>query len=57
MAHVLKKYLMYAIIAGLVYMLLGYHYIYTGREGVDIMDSVRILKKEKLNLRYTFFSP
>ena len=56
MAQVLKKYLLYAIIAGLVYLMLGYHYIYTGREGVNILDSVRVLKKEKLNLRYTFFS-
>jgi len=56
MAQVLKKYLLYAIIAGFVYMLLGYHYIYTGGEDVHISDSVRILKKETLNLPYTFFS-
>jgi hypothetical protein len=56
MAQVLKKYLMYAIVAGFVYLLLGYHYIYTGGENVNIRDSVRILKKETLNLRYTFFS-
>jgi hypothetical protein len=56
MRQVLKKYLLYAIIAGFVYMLLGYHYIYTGGENVHISDSVRMLKKETLNLRYTFFS-
>lgn len=56
MAQVLKKYLLYAIIAGCCYMLLAYHYIYTGSEDVNIMDSFRMLKKEKLNLRYTFFS-
>ncbi len=56
MAQVLKKYFLYAIIAGFFYALLGYHFIYTGGENVNIMDSVRVLKKEKLNLRYTFFS-
>jgi len=56
MIQVLKKYLLYAIIAGFFYMLLAYHYIYTGGEDVNIMNSVRTLKKEKLNLRYTFFS-
>lgn len=56
MAQVLKKYLLYAIIAGCLYMLLANHYIYTGGENVNIKDSFRILKKEKLNLRYTFFS-
>ncbi len=56
MVQVLKKYLLYAIIAGFAYLLLGYHYIYTGGEDVNIMDSVRVLKKENLNLRYTFFS-
>ncbi|MBW2513587.1 MAG: hypothetical protein JRE21_03320 [Deltaproteobacteria bacterium] len=56
MAQVLKKYLLYAIIAGIVYMLLAYHFVYTGGENVNIKNSFRILKKEKLNLRYTFFS-
>jgi len=56
MAQVIKKYLLYAIIAGFVYALLAYHYIYTGSEDVHILDSVQVLKKEKLNLRYTFFS-
>jgi len=56
MAQVLKKYLLYAIIAGFVYALLAYHYIYTGGENVHLTDSIRVLKKEKLNLRYTFFS-
>ncbi len=56
MVQTLKKYLLYAIIAGFCYMLLAYHFVYTGSEDVNIMDSVRMLKKEKLNLRYTFFS-
>jgi len=56
MKQVLKKYLLYAIIAGFLYMLLAYHFIYTGGEDVNIRNSVRTLKKEKLNLRYTFFS-
>jgi hypothetical protein len=56
MAQVLKKYLLYAIIAGLLYMLLAYHFVYTGGENVNIKNSFRMLKKEKLNLRYTFFS-
>ena len=56
MAQVLKKYLIYAIIVGFVYLLLGYHYVYTGGENVNIVNSFRIMKKETLNLRYTFFS-
>ena len=52
----IKKYILYAVIAGLVYCLLAFHYIYVGRANVHILDSVRILKKESLNLRYTFFS-
>ena len=56
MAQVLKRYLLYAIIAGCIYLLLAHHFVYTGGEGIDIKDSVRFLKKEKLNLRYTFFS-
>jgi len=56
MAEVIKKYILYAILIGFVYALLAYHYIYTGGEGVYILDSIQVLKKEKLNLRYTFFS-
>ena len=56
MAQVLKKYLLYAVIAGLFYMLIAHHYIYTGGENIHITNSFRMLKKEKLNLRYTFFS-
>ena len=55
MVQVLKKYLLYAIIAGFCYMLLAYHIIYTGGEDVNIMDSVRTLKKEKLNLSVELF--
>ena len=56
MTQVIKKYLLYATLIGLVYALLGYHYIYTGGENVSLRYSFQILKKEKLNLRYTFFS-
>jgi hypothetical protein len=56
MVQTLKKYLMYAIIVGFVYLLLGYHYVYTGGENVNIMNSFRHMKKETFNLRYTFFS-
>ena len=56
MAETIKKYILYAILIGLIYALLANHYIYTGFEGVDLVDSFQILKKEKLNLRYTFFS-
>ena len=56
MAQVIKKYILYAILIGIVYALLAYHYIYTGGEGVHVLDSIQMLKKEKLNLRYTFFS-
>jgi accessory colonization factor AcfC len=50
MVQTIKKYLLYAALIGLVYMLLANHYIYVG--GKDF----RVLKKESLNLRYTFFS-
>jgi len=50
MVQTIKKYLFYAALIGLVYMLLTNHYIYIG--GKDF----RVLKKESLNLRYTFFS-
>jgi hypothetical protein len=56
MAQVLKKYILYAILIGIVYALLAYHYIYTGGENIHVLDSIQILKKETLNLRYTFFS-
>ena len=56
MAQVLKKYFLYAIITACIYMLLAYHFVYTGGENVNIKNSFRMLKKEKLNLRYTFFS-
>jgi len=56
MVKVLKKYFLYALIIGFAYMLLGYHYVYTGGENVHLLNSFRIMKKETLNLRYTFFS-
>lgn len=56
MLQQIKKYLLYAVIAGIIYCFLAFHYIYVGGEDVHILDSVKILKKERLNLRYTFFS-
>jgi hypothetical protein len=50
MLKVIKKYIWYGVIILFVYALLAYHYIYVG--GKD----VRFLKKEHLNLRYTFYS-
>ena len=50
MLKTIKRYLLYAVLIGLVYLLLANHYIYIG--GKDF----RILKKESLNLKYTFFS-
>lgn len=46
----IKTYMWYGVIILFVYALLGYHYIYVG--GKD----VRFLKKDRLNLKYTFFS-
>jgi hypothetical protein len=47
--HFLKKILIIAILAGALYLLLGYHYI--------IIDkSVKMLKKSELTLKYTVFS-
>ena len=50
MSKVIKKYIFYGLIVLAVYLLLAYHCIYVG--GKDI----RFLKKDHLNLRYTFFS-
>ena len=50
MLKVIKKYILYGVVILAVYLLLAYHYIYVG--GKDI----RFLEKEKLNLKYTFFS-
>lgn len=50
MVKTIKRYLLYAALIGLVYLMLANHYIYVG--GKDF----RVLKKETLNLKYTFFS-
>jgi hypothetical protein len=47
--HFLKKIITFAVIAGILYLLLGYHYIV-------IASSVKMLKKSELTLKYTFFS-
>lgn len=50
MLKTIKKYILYAALIGLVYMLLANHYIYVGGK------SFRMLAKETLNLKFTFFS-
>jgi len=47
--HFLKKIITFAVIAGILYLLLGYHYIV-------IASSVKMLKKSEMTLKYTFFS-
>lgn len=47
--HFLKKIITIAVIAAVLYLLLGYHYIV-------INKSVKMLKKSELTLKYTFFS-
>jgi hypothetical protein len=47
--HFLKKIITFAVIAGILYLLLGYHYIIIGK-------SAKMLKKSELTLKYTFFS-
>lgn len=47
--HLLKKAAILAVIAGILYLLLGYHYIV-------IDSSIKMLKKSEYNLKYTFFS-
>jgi hypothetical protein len=46
---IFKKILIFAAIAAVLYMLLGYHYIIINR-------SVSLLKKSQLSLKYTIFS-
>jgi len=47
--YFLKKIMIFAVIAGALYLLLGYHY-------VVIDKSIKMLKKSELTLKYTFFS-
>lgn len=49
MPQVLKRYLKWAILAGILYALLSYHFIIIGR-------TVKPLKKSELTLNYTFYS-
>lgn len=49
MAQVLKKYLIWAILAGILYGLLSYHIIIVG-------NSFELLRKSELTLNYTIFS-
>jgi hypothetical protein len=45
----LKKYLIWALVAGAFYFILSHHFIIIG-------TSVKMLKKAKLSLNYTIFS-
>ena len=47
--HFLKKLITFAIIAGLFYGLLSYHFIVIGK-------SIKLLKKSELTLEYTIYS-
>lgn len=47
--HFLKKIIIVAILAGILYALLGFHYIFIGKVP-------KILKKSQLTLKYTVFS-
>lgn len=49
MVQVLKKYLIWAALAAILYGLLSYHIIIIGK-------SVKFLEKSELTLNYTFFS-
>lgn len=49
MGQVLKKYLIWAVLAGILYGLLSYHFILVGK-------SVKVLEKSELTLNYTFYS-
>lgn len=45
----LKRLMLWAVVAGVLYMLLSYHFIFFGW-------NVRLLKKSERTLNYTFFS-
>jgi hypothetical protein len=47
--HFLKKIIKFAIIAGILYVLLSYHFIVIGK-------SVKLLKKSEVTLAYTIYS-
>jgi hypothetical protein len=47
--HILKKILIIGILAGILYALMGYHYVFIGKVP-------KILKKSQLTLKYTVFS-
>ncbi len=49
MGQVLKKYLIWAVLAGILYGLLSYHVILVGK-------SIKVLEKSELTLNYTFYS-
>jgi hypothetical protein len=47
--HILKKIIIIAILAGILYALMGYHYVFIGK-------MPKVLKKSQLTLKYTIFS-
>ena len=49
MLQTLKKYALYALLAGALYFLLSHHIIFAGK-------NFHLLKKTELSLEYTFFS-
>lgn len=49
----IKTYIIFAIIIGAFYFLLSHHFIFFGWGD---LDDIKILKKNELTLKYTFFS-
>jgi hypothetical protein len=49
MGSVIKKYLIWAVLGGILYFFLSYHIIISGH-------SFELLKKSKLSLKYTIYS-
>jgi hypothetical protein len=47
--YFLKKVLVVAFIGAVVYFLMGYHYIFVGKQ-------MKMLKKSEFTLKYTFYS-
>ncbi len=48
--HIIKKILIIAVLAAILYLALAYHYVYLGGR------SFKMLKKTEFTLKYTFFS-
>lgn len=56
----IKSYIIIALVIGAFYFLLSHHFVITGHNfafvGWDDWDDLKILKKNELTLKYTFFS-